>query len=222
VQSGIFTLCALLLLSAPADAELIDIGNGLIYDTLQDLTWTQDPMLARTSGFDTDGRMTYATAVTWVEALSFAGLSDWRLPAMFAWSETLPKPEHSGSFGDSELSRLLRQLGWQWSAHNAPDYLAGTIGPFTGIASTFFVANPIEQQSCRPGCYWWAWATDIDVRDSDLSRAWAVRSGRPTAVPTPGTLTLVGLGLLVGLTLLRRSQREFETSQQTERGRCDG
>ena len=45
--------------AAPARADLINLGNGMIYDTLQDLTWMQDMAYVRTSGYDADGRVTY-------------------------------------------------------------------------------------------------------------------------------------------------------------------
>jgi len=62
-----------------AQAELIDRGNGLIYDDVLNITWTQDASLGVTSGLHTWDR-----AVEWVDGLMFQGFDDWRLPSMSA------------------------------------------------------------------------------------------------------------------------------------------
>ena len=51
----LITLCGI---SVSADAILIDRGNGMIYDTDLDITWLQNANYAKTSGYDSDGRMT--------------------------------------------------------------------------------------------------------------------------------------------------------------------
>lgn len=65
--------CFLAMFATQAAAELIDRGNGLIYDSVQDLTWTQNGGL---SGF----RTSVADAVAWAENLVYGGFDDWRLP----------------------------------------------------------------------------------------------------------------------------------------------
>ena len=62
-------------------------GNNLTaeawYDTVADLTWVADANLAQTSGFDSDGRMDWATATSWAANLDIdgvAGPDGWRLP----------------------------------------------------------------------------------------------------------------------------------------------
>ena len=51
-----FLLAAVLVLVAGgAQATLIDRGDGFIYDTVQDITWTQD---ANISGYDTWDNLT--------------------------------------------------------------------------------------------------------------------------------------------------------------------
>ena len=54
-----FLLAAVLVLVAGgAQATLIDRGDGFIYDTVQDITWTQD---ANISGYDTwDNQVAWA------------------------------------------------------------------------------------------------------------------------------------------------------------------
>jgi hypothetical protein len=64
------------------EAALIDRGNGLIYDTVLDVTWVQDVALARTLGQDSDGRFDWYGANAWVNQLVYAGYDDWRLPTL--------------------------------------------------------------------------------------------------------------------------------------------
>jgi hypothetical protein len=67
-------------LSTTAQATLMDRGNGMIYDSDQDITWLQDANYAKTSGYDDDGRMYWDEAMAWVDGLIYGGYDDWRLP----------------------------------------------------------------------------------------------------------------------------------------------
>ena len=75
------SLIFLLLLSFNATAALYDRENGLIYDDVLDITWLQDANYAQTSGYDNDGKMSWADAKAWSSNLSFEGAetSDLRL-----------------------------------------------------------------------------------------------------------------------------------------------
>ena len=44
MRHGLAALVLVIALATPARADLIDLGNGMIYDTVQDLTWVQDAM----------------------------------------------------------------------------------------------------------------------------------------------------------------------------------
>lgn len=185
----------LVLVSTPARAELIDLGSGLIYDTVQDLTWLQDAMYAQTSGYDSDGRMMLADAVQWTDSLVYGGFDDWRLPRYISgfWQT-----------GDSEITRMVTQLGWHQPNPNSYDYVHGGNGPFLNFPqNTFWLSGPN---------YWWSQFYNIDGADAP-SRAWAVRDGGgpvavpepssavrdgggPVGVPEPSTLLLLGLGSL--------------------------
>ena len=52
------------------------------YDTVLDITWLADANYAQTSGFDSDGRMTWASAVAWANSLVVGTYDDWRLPTV--------------------------------------------------------------------------------------------------------------------------------------------
>ena len=85
------TLIAASLLAANlAQAALHDQGNGMIYDDVLNITWQQNANLAASntfgiSGINTDGRMSWTTALDWVAAMNAAnylGYHDWRLPKL--------------------------------------------------------------------------------------------------------------------------------------------
>lgn len=84
-------LVAMLCATSSASAALIDRGNGLIYDTVLDITWLQDARLAASqqfgvSGIGADGSMTWYTGVDWINAMNayngsgYLGFNDWRMP----------------------------------------------------------------------------------------------------------------------------------------------
>ena len=125
-------LTGLLLLVATTltvHAAIVDLGDGLIYDTVQDITWLQDMNYADTTGHDdilyavdTDGTMFWADAVAWADNLIFAGGTDWRLPV---------SPDLFDGFGGtaSEMGHLY------W----ADGVTSATPSPFFNV---------------RPGGYW--------------------------------------------------------------------
>jgi hypothetical protein len=174
-----------LLAPQPAHADLIDLKNGMIYDTVQNLTWLQDPLYARTSGAHPTGQMTYAEGVAWTADLVFGGFDDWRMPQFFVHRRP-ESPCRCG--GDSEITRLVEQLGWHWDM-SLTDYISGSRGPF--------LSTPVSM--ITPG-RWWSPIVDVDGADGAIPRAaaWAVRDGNPLArVPEPSTLLMLGIGVAV-------------------------
>src|SRR5678815_2771735 len=75
---GVMSLAA----SQSAQAALIDRGNGLIYDTVLNITWMQDVALAQTLGADSDGLFDWSGANAWAQQLVYGGYDDWRLPTL--------------------------------------------------------------------------------------------------------------------------------------------
>ena len=82
---------ALFALSLPAPAVLLDRGNGLLYDTVLDLTWLQDA-----NPCDGCFLMNWYDAVAWASNLEVAGATGWRLPKIrpdYSFDEpNLPPP----------------------------------------------------------------------------------------------------------------------------------
>jgi len=76
---------AMVALTGTAQAGLVNRGGGMIYDTVQNITWLADMNYAQTSahtgtGVNVDGTMTWDAATAWANDLVYGGFSDWRLP----------------------------------------------------------------------------------------------------------------------------------------------
>jgi hypothetical protein len=105
-----------------AQAELIDRGGGLIYDTEADVTWLQDANYARTSGFSPTGLMTWEVAMSWAAEVEYEDVvrgrswNDWRLP------DARDRDGNWPCFGfvcpDSEPGRLHEVYGIRYSAQD--------------------------------------------------------------------------------------------------------
>lgn len=76
----LFATC-IVITTLSAEARLIDRGNGMIFDSTQNITWLQDWNYAATSGYKTGGVMDWNAAKAWANGLVFGGYDDWRLPA---------------------------------------------------------------------------------------------------------------------------------------------
>ncbi len=85
--SGLVLLVIVLGLTVSANAALTDNGNGTVTQTRNDgsiLMWLKDANYAKTSGYDSDGRMTWYQAKAWINSLNtsnYLGYNNWRLPA---------------------------------------------------------------------------------------------------------------------------------------------
>ncbi len=184
IRNAIFlTLVAFALTFTPASAALVDLsqhgyGPGLIYDSNSQLVWLQDANYARTSGYDTDGKMTWSAAGTWVDGLDVFGYSDWRLPqfASAGWGET-----------NSEFSSLNTQLadpanrGLFDNLMIDASYWSET-QPFSTFARAFHFGSG-RPSSLPIGSDGYAWA----VRDADGISL--------THTPVPASLWLMASGI---------------------------
>lgn len=184
-----------------ANAALWDRSGGLIYDDDLNITWLADANYAQTSGYDSDGLMSWNDANTWAANLSLGGAVDWRLPAadptcasvdcinsemghLFytELSGTAWNPIANSSDPDLNLFtniRLDSNQRWYWTSTSFPGYSAHrNFNFYYGWQSNNY--NYSEQP---------AWA----VHDGDV--------GSP--VPLPGAIWLLGSGL-IGIVGIRR------------------
>ena len=195
-----------------AHATLIDRGGGLIYDSALNVTWMQDAQYAITSGFDADGRLNWRTANAWAEAVQYYDPAravvwdDWRLPTTINSQASLG---YDLSGQSSELAFMYYvNLGYAPNfAHDrlAPAPASQNYNPFVNLAYRGYWSGTA---SYNLGSAWMLHfhfgSQEIDGME-DEQRVWLVRDG-DVMVPEPGTLTLLGLGLVwLGLSSRRKA-----------------
>jgi hypothetical protein len=195
-------------------ATFVDAGNGMVYDTLLDVTWLQDANYAATqyvaSGGvegDADGLMTWDDAALWTAGLSVGGVSGWRLPTINPTGS--PRPNETG-----ESPHSGNESGWLW-------YQLGPGGAYIGPSTDI---SPFINLPLQGGGSEWYWtsnepdpthATRISMNcacwDSPSKTneyyAWAVHSGNVTGVPEPATFLLLLTGL-AGLGFARSKKKQ--------------
>ena len=214
-----FLMLSVLLLSNPCLATLIDMGNGdwgnsesghiylhdygngLIYDYDQDITWLQDANYAMTSGYDSDGRMTWTECMAWTEQFIYEGFDEWRLP-------TTEPPEY-GYRNDSEMGHLFYQvLGLSSDQNYKANFGVPFTGPFIGIGALSYWSSTEHDAD---NAWRFDWGNGIQYYDSISSRryAWAVYDGNigVAPIPEPSTMLLFGSGL-IGFMGFRRKFRK--------------
>ena len=92
-----------ILASLSANAALYDRGNGMIYDSDQNITWLQDFGYATASNPDVGTYLAqFSSAQQWADNLTFGGYSDWRLPHANLVGD------YSVHAGESEFDRANR------------------------------------------------------------------------------------------------------------------
>jgi len=217
----------MILASSTANANLVDLGNGMIYDKAQKLTWMQNA--------NVNGKMTWSQANAWAENLVFGGYDDWRLPTTIQDDDTCGEDvrggllyEHRVGCTGGEMEHLTAfelydaddpPLSDQYS-HLGDPFLNE---PFDNIRTDtrYWTGTPyrdgVDPQTGKTlSGFYWQWSFVRSLSNSDFSGpykttlsggnpryAWAVRDGRAVAVPLPPSIWLVGTGL-IGLVGQRR------------------
>ena len=214
---------ALLAGAASAQAALVNRGGGMIYDTTQNLTWLADMNYARTSGYDADGRMTWAAAGEWANNLVYGGFSDWRLPTLnsgdtscsenFNAGGGFPRQYSGVNCTGGEMSRLfVADLG-----NKADESVLNPTGDTAEQIANLALFGNVQADAYWSGLeyapltdYAWYFTTYYGLQSYNFKiramYAVAVRPGDVAAsVPEPQTLALVLLAL--GATVVARKRR---------------
>ena len=197
---------------------LVDRGDGFIYDSLQNITWTQD---ANINGLDNwDNQVAWAAGHSQIHS-EYGTFDDWRLPTVtdtgtsgcnYAYTGTdcgynvdTSTGEMASLFYDSlgnlafyDTSGNSSQSGWG---------LTNT-GPFTNLQSSYYWSGT----EYAPDTYdAWDFSFYFGTQGNGSYKftgyyALAVRSGDVAAVPVPAAVWLFGSALM-GLLGVRRWRR---------------
>lgn len=100
-----------------SQAALYDRGSGLLYDDVLNVTWLQDANYAKTSGYDSDGLMSWDEAQAWAYNLIYhddvrhVDYSDWRLASN--------EPVNGTGYNFSEAFNGTTDVGYNITSTNA-------------------------------------------------------------------------------------------------------
>ncbi len=210
------------LIAGSAHAALLSRAGGqAYYDDVLNITWLADANYARTSGYDSDGKMDWSTAQAWIASLNGAshlGVSDWRLSTVTdtgtpgcnsaytgtdcGWNVDLTTGEMAhlnystlGNVGYYDIFGVGPQPGW-----GPPNQ-----GPFSNVQANVYWSGTVYAPFSG-----YAWTFNFYLGNQNANDkttayyAWAVRPG--DIVPVPTAMWLFGSAL--GVTgLLRRRVR---------------
>ena len=210
-------------ITVSSDAMLWDRSGGMIYDDVLNITWLQDANYAKTSGYDVDGRMTYANAIAWADQLVYGGFADWRLP-----TTTVVNGVYSGGYdGTTTLGFNITssEMGYMYYVNLGNKGMYDTNGnlipcdwtpngtfvdgnnrtvSFTNLQADYYRTGTEYPNPAYSILFLFGnGGTGVDNVDA-MVYSWAVRTGDvASAVPIPPSVYLLGVGL-VGLYGVRR------------------
>lgn len=213
-------VCTLIVNSA--QAQLFDRGGGLIYDSVQNITWLADANYAKTSGYDADGMMNWQNAVAWVEGLGYVDsvrgttYGDWRLPAFSDLGTPGCNYGNSGTDCGYNVATTSSELAHLYYGDFANKAILDTLGQIQlGYGIVDDPATPNDESlfsHIQSFSYWlgssysgdasktWFLSTANGIQsyaNKDVNfYVWAVRDGDVAAVPLPGAAWLFGASLL--------------------------
>lgn len=195
------------------------------YDTVLDVTWVADANLARTSGYDDDGRMgaLNGSPIPWIVALNearYLGADDWRPPLVADTGPTTCDVAFTGTdcgwnvdLATGELAHLFYSTLGNSGAYDTsgvlqpcyyaiPFHCLTNTGPFSNVQTVayYWSLPPIVSGHQAPfgRNFNFGRGAQLAVHRDGEYHVWAVRDGDIAVVPVPGVGWLLGgaLGLL--------------------------
>lgn len=191
--------------------------NGVtdaFYDTDLKITWLGDANYAKTSGFDLDGKMTWAVANTWANSVTIDGHSGWRLPTALVHDTTCQHVflgTYARSFG---LNCTGSEMGHLSYTELKNDNQSNTLSPtkWGGFQNEKiddgYWGGTTYRGTAAYGFNFYNGYQGID--DQDLTGyALLVHDGDVSPAPEPETyaMLLAGLGLMGAMTRRRKAQQ---------------
>lgn len=224
MKTLIKTVTTVLVLTASLNsyATLIDRGNGLIYDTDQDITWLQDANYAQTSGYDADGLMTWDEATHWASNLTFSGYDDWRLvdkginDANCSLNDSATANGGAISYfgfncSGGDLGHLFYNDFGLTAGQSILDSLSPNLNLFTNVQAQAYWLNTAPASNNSAPLFNAANGAQMGTIRTVSLHSWAIRSGDVSiaqTIPEPSVLILFGLGFLS----LRATQKRFRSA----------
>lgn len=226
-KSIISTVCTcLLVVSFNANSALISRLGGLAYyDDVADLTWLADANYAMTSGYDTDGYMTWVDSNTWAASLNISGITGWRLP------DTIDVGNDGATYTNyyqgidagynitthSELSNMFYNVlgntakfdtaAVETGCYVDPDYCLTNTGPFGNLhPSVYWSATEYALNADNAWVFGMGFGGQYDGTKLAGYYAWAVHSGDVSPVPVPAAVWLFGSGLIGLIGIAKRKK----------------
>ncbi len=200
------------------------------YDDVLDITWLADADYARTSGYDSDGRMSWDQAQAWVGSLdttNHLGVTGWRLPTVtdsgaagcdYAYIGTDCGYNVDTSTGEM-ASLFYDTLGYQaWFDTSGNERSTGDYGiscpsscntdPFSNVRRYgYWSGTEYVPDTNRAWFFHFQEGKQSNPYKNGYVYAWAVVDGDIAAsvVPVPAAIWLFG-SALAGLGWMRRKQ----------------
>lgn len=207
--------------SGAAQANLVDRGGGLIYDTDLNITWLQDANYAKTQYIQTggvkgdfDGYMPWFQANQWAANLSYFDsarnqtLTGWRLPTTLQPDASCSGQQNLYGYGlvssgagcsGSEMGHLFySELGgtsytWIQNSNN------GKLALFQNVQMDKYWSATGYGPNAGQAWVYLFYGYEMQENKSWTNFAWAVRDGdvgAASTVPVPAAAWLLGSGLL--------------------------